>query len=118
MTPRVFWKKRCRIAREAIQEFETRRALGIVIEGFLDALALAECKARWMTEIPYFATEVRRIFEPWEIAEYLHRSLSATTEDAPTVALWDWAKELLLQDNEIRGWPIETRRTRRYIGVR
>ena len=117
MTPRDFWTARCRDARKAVRGFDTERALCLVIEGFVAALAVAESDGRWLPEIHDFAAEIQRIFEPWEIAEYLHRSRLAIKDRRKAENL-DWANEILLQDSGLLGWPMETRPTNSRTGVR
>jgi hypothetical protein len=88
------------------------------MDGFVDALAVAESDCRWLVEIPDFAAEVQRIFEPWEIAEYLRRSRPAARDDASRSAAWEWAKDILLQDSDLLDRQMGRRRTTRRTGVR
>ena len=57
-------------SREA--EFGTPDALAYLVgEKFLNFLEAAETHADFRAEIPAFVAEIRAIFEPWQLAEYL-----------------------------------------------
>ena len=49
----------------------TRRSAYLVGEKFLNFLEAAETDADFRAEIPAFVAEVKTIFEPWQLAEYL-----------------------------------------------
>src|SRR6478736_6005751 len=66
------WIEQCEAARTVEDEFGTDKALGYLVgEKFLNFLEAAETHADLRTEIPAFAAEIRTIFEPWRLAEYL-----------------------------------------------
>ena len=53
-------------------EFGTHKALDYLIgEKFLNFLQAAETDAEFRAEIPAFVAEIKTIFEPWQLAEYL-----------------------------------------------
>jgi hypothetical protein len=103
-------------------EHGREKAMGYLIgEKFLDFLEVAETSDQWREAIPGFVVEIKAIFEPCQLAEYLntprrlgvlgrtaddegHRMLRAEwdeeeriREDARNLMLLEWAKELLLE---------------------
>ena len=72
MTPQKIWIEQCEAARTIEDEFGTDKALAYLIgEKFLNFLEAAEDDAGIRAEIPAFVAEVKRIFERWQLAEYL-----------------------------------------------
>lgn len=72
MNPREVWTSQCDAARNIREDFGTEKALGYLIgEKLLNFLEAAETDAEWRAEIPDFIAEIKDIFEPWEIAEFL-----------------------------------------------
>ena len=66
------WKEQCDAARQIEDEFGTQKALDYLIgEKFLNFLEAAETDAEFHAEIPAFVAEIKTIFEPWQITEYL-----------------------------------------------
>ena len=66
------WKEQCDAARQIEDEFGTQKALDYLIgEKFLNFLEAAETDAEFRAEIPAFVAEIKTIFEPWQLAEYL-----------------------------------------------
>lgn len=64
--------EQCEAARRIEDEFGTDKALAYLVgEKFLNFLEAAEEDAALRAEIPAFVAEVQRIFEPWQLAEYL-----------------------------------------------
>ncbi len=117
------WIEQCKAAEQIEAEHGTQKALGYLIgEKFLNFLEVAEEDRQWRAEIPLFVAEIKDIFEPWQLAEYLdtprrlgvlghvadeegHRLLRSqlepedlVREDARNLRLLEWAKELLLED--------------------
>ncbi len=109
------------------ENFGREKAMGYLIgEKFLNFLEVAETDGNWRRAIPDFVTEIKEVFEPWQLAEFLdtprrlgalghastdegHRMLrealdesAKTREDARNLALLEWAKDLLLNDGVIR----------------
>ena len=115
------WKEQCDAARNIAAEFGTEKAMGYLIgEKFLNFLKAAETHPEFRAEIPGFVAEIKDIFEPWQIREYLEtpRRLGATghtlsdeeyevfrkadmsNEPGPaaeTLMAFEWARELLLE---------------------
>jgi hypothetical protein len=109
-------------AAQRVEEgFGPKKAMGYLIgEKFLNFLEVAETKGDWRQAIPSFVANIKALFEPWRLAEFLntprrlgvlghtadgegHRLLRAALddsekarEDARNLMLLEWAKELLL----------------------
>ncbi len=115
----------CNAARNVEGPFGEETAMGYLIgEKFLNFLEVAEKDAEWRDAIPAFVTEIKSVFEAWKIAQFLetprrlgvlghtmddegHRMLRESMdesekleEDARHLMLFEWAKELLLEENE------------------
>jgi hypothetical protein len=113
----------CEATRGVEDDWGREKAMGYLIgEKFLNFLEVAETDAKWRQAIPAFVTEIKAIFEPWQLAEYLniprrlgalghvaddegHRMLrealdesEKAREDARNLMLLEWAKELLLEE--------------------
>jgi hypothetical protein len=72
MQPWKIWVEQCEAARGIEDEFGTARALEYLVgEKFLNFLEAAETHAGFRAEIPAFVAEVKAIFEPWQLAQYL-----------------------------------------------
>jgi hypothetical protein len=72
MNPSKIWIEQCEASRRIEDEFGTSNALAYLVgEKFLNFLEAAESNADFRAEIPAFVAEVKTIFEPWQLAEYL-----------------------------------------------
>ena len=72
MTPHKIWIEHCEAAKGIEDEFGTQKALAYLIgEKFINFLQAADDDAGFRAEIPVFVAEIKTIFEPWELAEYL-----------------------------------------------
>jgi hypothetical protein len=72
MEPQKIWIEQCNAARGIEDEFGTPRALEYLVgEKFLNFLEAAETNAAFRAEIPAFVAEIKTLFEPWQLAEYL-----------------------------------------------
>ena len=72
MTPHKLWIEQCEAAEGIEAEFGTDKALEYLIgEKFINFLEAAEADADFRGEIPDFVAEIKTIFEPWQLAEYL-----------------------------------------------
>jgi hypothetical protein len=112
----------CDAARSVEEGFGPEKAMGYLIgEKFLNFLEVAETDGTWRQAVPEFVAEIKSIFEPWQLAEFLdtprrlgalghasseegHRMLreaqsesEKAREDARNLMLLEWAKELLLE---------------------
>ena len=69
------WIEQCQAARGIEDEFGTVNALKYLVgEKFLNYLQAAEKDAEFRAEIPAFVAEIKAIFEPWQLAEYLEKA--------------------------------------------
>jgi hypothetical protein len=69
------WIEQCEAARRIEDEFGTVNALKYLVgEKFLNYLQAAETDAEFLAEIPAFVAEIKTIFEPWQLAEYLEKA--------------------------------------------
>ena len=74
MNPCKIWIKHSKAARRIEVEFGTVNALKYLVgEKFLAYLQAAEDEAEFRAEIPAFVAEIKTIFEPWQLAEYLEK---------------------------------------------
>src|SRR4051812_245388 len=72
MIPHEIWREQCAAARTIEDNFGVPNALDYLIgEKFLHFLEVAETNAEFWAAIPAFVTEIRTIFEPWQLAEYM-----------------------------------------------
>lgn len=75
MEPCKIWIEQCEATRAIEGEFGTPNALDYLIgEKFLNFLQAAENHADFRAEIPAFVAEIKRIFERWQLAEYLEKA--------------------------------------------
>ena len=69
------WIEQCEAARGIEDEFGTVNALKYLVgEKFLHYLEAAEKDAEFRAELPAFVAEIKRIFEPWQLVEYLEKA--------------------------------------------
>ena len=70
--PHKIWIDQSEAARGIEDEFGTDKALAYLIgEKFLNFLEAAESNTAFKAELPAFVAEIKTIFEPWQLAEYL-----------------------------------------------
>ena len=66
------WVEQCEAAKGIEGEFGPQKALDYLIgEKFLNFLEAAETDAKFQDEIPAFVADIKTIFEPWQLAQYL-----------------------------------------------
>src|SRR5689334_14858546 len=66
------WVEQCEAARGIEDEFGTQKALAYLVgEKFLNYLEAADKNPTFQAELPAFVAEIKRIFEPWQLAECL-----------------------------------------------
>ena len=66
------WIEQCEAVRNIEAEFGKQKALEYLVgEKFINFLEAAETDAQFRTEIPAFVTEIKKIFEHWQLAQYL-----------------------------------------------
>src|SRR5262245_5277541 len=69
------WIEQCEAARGIEDEFGTAHALKYLVgEKFMNYLQAAETDAGFRAELPAFVAEIKSIFEPWQLAEYLEKA--------------------------------------------
>ncbi len=91
MEPCKIWIEKCDAARMIEDEVGTDKALRYLIgEKFLDYLEAAERLPDYRAEIPAFVAEIKTIFEPWQLAEYLETAPQSEPFDP---SLYDDADE-------------------------
>ena len=74
MNPAMIWIEQCEAARSIEDEFGTQKALAYLIgEKFLDGLEVADDDPTFRAEIPAFVAEIKRIFEQWQLVDYLQK---------------------------------------------
>ena len=76
-----FWMEQCDAARGIKERFGAEKALGYLIgEKLLNFLRASGRNPDLAAEVPKFAAEIKMVFEPWELREYLSgvRRLGAT----------------------------------------
>ena len=120
-----FIESKCAATGNILEDFGSDKAMGYLIgEKFLNFLERAETDREWRQAIPHFVAEIKVLFEPWQLAEFLdtprrlgplghtvdedgHRMLRGEWEeeerirdDARNLMLLEWAKELLLEQEE------------------
>ena len=123
MDPTEIIQSQADAARNILEEFGSEKALGYLIgEKFLNFLEVAETDRQWRQAIPAFVAEIKSIFEPRQLADFLNtpRRLGALghvasegthrkfreeidegqrlREDARNLTLLEWGKELLLDE--------------------
>ena len=69
------WIEQCEAAKGIEHEFGTQKALAYLVgEKFLNYLEAAEKDSTFQAELPGFVAEIKRIFEPWQLAECLEKA--------------------------------------------
>ena len=66
------WIEQCEAAENIEAEFGTQQALDYLVgEKFLNFLEAAETNTDFRSEIPAFVAAIRKLFEPWQLGQYL-----------------------------------------------
>ena len=74
MKPCKIWIEQCEAARGIVDECGTQTALAYLVgEKFLNFLEAAEKDTTFQAELPAFVAEIKRLFEPWQLAECLEK---------------------------------------------
>src|SRR6266581_2167594 len=69
------WIEQCEAARGIEDQFGTVDAMKYLVgEKFMHYLDAAERDADFRGELPAFVAEIKTIFEPWQLAEYLEKA--------------------------------------------
>jgi len=73
MTPTEIIKSQADAARGILEDFGPEKAMGYLIgEKFLNLLEVAETDRKWREAIPAFVAEIKTLFEPAQLAEFLN----------------------------------------------
>jgi len=121
MDPNEIIESQAEAARGILEDFGPEKAMGYLIgEKFLNFLEWAETDRQWRDAIPAFVAEIKALFQPFQLAEFLdtprrlgalghasgeeaHRQFrealdesDRVREDARNLLLLEWARELLL----------------------
>jgi hypothetical protein len=121
MEPCKIWIEKCEAARMIEDEFGTDKALSYLIgDKFLDNLEAAERLPDFRAEIPAFVAEIKTIFEPWQLAEFLKTARQTEPFDPeiyegedPEIIEMERQRDLrrsaadLLLVEQARGWLLE-----------
>jgi hypothetical protein len=127
---RKIWVQQCEAAEGIEADYGTDKAMGYLIgEKLLNFLEVAERKPEWRAEVPHFIARIKKIFQPWQIAEFFEtpRRLGALghvaneeghemlrsqmeesakiREDARNLMLFEWARRLLVEDDRDQDAP-------------
>jgi hypothetical protein len=77
------WIEQCEAARGIEDDFGTQKALTYLVgEKFLNYLEAAQKDPLFQAEMPAFVAEIKRIFEPWQLAECLEQARRTEPFDA------------------------------------
>ena len=75
MNPHTIWIEQCQAARDIEDELGVPMALSYLVgEKFLNFIEAADADPDFRAEIPAFVAEIKSIFEPWQLAEYLEKA--------------------------------------------
>src|SRR5208282_3539830 len=106
MTPTEIIESQVDAARNILEGFGTEKAMGYLIgEKFLNFLEVAETDRTWWQAIPAFVAEIKAMFEPWQLADFLNtpRRLGAlghaSTEDGHRLLRAEWDEEQRLRED-------------------
>ncbi len=93
------WIEQCEAAKGIEGEFGVQQALDYLVgEKFLNFLEAAETDASFRDEIPAFVAEIKTIFEPWQLAQYLETARETEPFDP---SLFEPRSHSLLGEEEI-----------------
>jgi hypothetical protein len=99
MEPCKIWIEKCEAARMIEDEFGTDKALRYLIgKKFLDYLEAAERLPDFRAEIPAFVAEIKTIFEPWQLAEFLKTARQTEPFDP---SIYDDDEDMVAEDVEM-----------------
>jgi hypothetical protein len=99
MEPCKIWIEKCDAARMIEDEFGTDKALTYLIgEKFLDYLEAAERLPDFRAEVPAFVAEIKTIFEPWQLAEFLKTARQTEPFDP---SIYDDDEDMVAEDIEM-----------------
>ena len=92
------WIEQCEAARGIEEEYGTPQALEYLVgDKFINFLEAADDHASFRAEIPAFVSEIKSIFERWQLATYLEVAKQSEPFDP---ALFDGDEETDAEDVE------------------
>ena len=100
------WIEQCEAAQGIKEAFGIDKALGYLIgEKLLNFIRASNDHPEFAAEIPNFVAEIKRIFQPWEIREYLENirrvgSFGHICSDEEVEMLWAAGA---IEDNPVKG---------------
>ncbi len=100
------WVEQCEGARGIKQEFGTAKALGYLIgEKLVNFVRASDTHPEFAVELPHFVAEVKRIFEPHELRDYLEnvRRIGAMGHVATDEEFEFMRKAGAFAENPVRG---------------
>jgi len=100
------WIEQCEGARGIKEEFGTAKAIGYLIgEKLVNFVGASDTHPEFAVELPNFVAEVKRIFEPHEIREYLEsvRRIGAMGHVATDEEFEFMRKAGAFDENPVRG---------------
>ena len=75
MKSHKIWIEQCEAAKGIEDEFGTQKALVYLIgEKLLNFIEAADDNPDFRSELPAFVVEIKTLFEPWQLAEYLEKA--------------------------------------------
>lgn len=99
MDPSTIWTEQCQAARQIEDEFGVPQALAYLVgEKFINFLEASDDHVDFRAALPAFAAEIKTIFEPYQLAEYLETARQTEPFD-PTLYDDEETAELEQQDN-------------------
>lgn len=105
MGPAEIRSEQCDAARHIEDEYGTDKALAYLIgEKFLNFVEAAETRSDFREELPAFVKEIRTIFEPWQLTQYLTKARQTDPRDDSLVELDEDSEDLEMERlHEIQG---------------
>ena len=96
----------CQATQGVEEDYGREKAMGYLIgEKFLNFLERAETDREWRQAIPAFVAEIKAIFEPWQLADFLNtpRRLGAlghaSTEEGHRLLRAEWTEEERIRED-------------------
>ena len=93
MQPWKIWIEQCEAASRIEDDFGTQQAMDYLVgEKFINFLEAADTYAELKEDIPAFVAEIKSLFEPWQLAQFLETARQTKpastrrTSDRPTSA--------------------------------
>lgn len=96
------WIEQCQAARGIEEEFGCQKALDYLVgEKFLNFIEAAETDRSFKNEIPSFVSQIKEIFEDWQLAQYLETARATEPFDPSLFEPQDGVEEIEFDAEEI-----------------